>query len=61
MRAFAQQQSQPQKTVSSSLARSNMATSGSANCAHPILHLQGAIGNQAMQWMLQTALLQKIF
>ncbi len=54
MRTFAQKQNQPQKAVSSSLARSNMATPGSAHCEHPILHLQRTIGNQAVQWMLQT-------
>ncbi len=54
MRTFAQKQNQPQKAVSSSLARSNMATPGSAHCEHPILHLQRTIGNQAVQRMLQT-------
>jgi hypothetical protein len=47
MRTFAQKQNQPQKPISSSVARPNMAT-------HPILHLQRAVGNQAVQRTLQT-------
>ena len=49
----AQKQNQPQKRVSSSLARSNTATSGPTLHSHPILHLQGTIGNQAVLRMLQ--------
>lgn len=55
MRTIAQKQNQPQKPVSSSLARPNMATPGPAHREHPILHLQRAIGNQAVQRMLQTS------
>jgi hypothetical protein len=54
MRTFSQKQNQPQKQVSSSLARSNMATPGPALREHPILHLQRTIGNQAVLRMLQT-------
>ena len=54
MRTFAQKQNQPQKPVSFSLARPNIATSGPDHRKHPILNLQGAIGNQAVQRMLQT-------
>jgi len=54
MRTFAQKQNQPQKAVSSSLARSTMAIPGSAHCEHPILHFQRTIGTQAVQRMLQT-------
>lgn len=54
MRTFAQKQNQPQKPVSSSLARSNIAKPGLNHREHPILHLQRAIGNQAVQRMLQT-------
>jgi hypothetical protein len=54
MRTFAQEQNQPQKAASSSLARSKMATPRSAHCEHPLLHLQRVIGNQAVQRMLQT-------
>ncbi len=54
MRTFAQKQNQPQKPVSSSLAQPNIATPGPVHREHPILHLQRAIGNQAVQRMLQT-------
>jgi hypothetical protein len=54
MRTFAQKQNQPQKPVSSGLARPNMATNGSDYREHPLLHLQRTIGNQAVQLMLQT-------
>jgi hypothetical protein len=40
MRTFAQKQNQPQKPVSSSLARSNMATPEPDHREHPILHSQ---------------------
>jgi Domain of unknown function (DUF4157) len=53
MRSFAQKQNQPQKPVSSSLARRKMATPGPDHREHPILHLQRAIGNQAVLRMLQ--------
>ena len=54
MRTFAQKQNQPQKRVSSNLARPNMATLGPDQSEHLILHLQRTIGNQAVQRMLQT-------
>jgi hypothetical protein len=54
MRTFAQKQNQPQKPVSSNLARPNMATLGPDHSEHPTLHLQRTIGNQAVQRMLQT-------
>ena len=49
-----QKQNQPQKQVSSSLARANKATSGLNHYSHPILHLQRTIGNQAVLRLLQT-------
>ena len=54
MRTFAQKQKQPQKPVSSSLARPHMATLGPDHREHPILHLQRTIGNQTVHRMLQT-------
>src|SRR4030095_231737 len=54
MRTFAQKQNQPQKPVSSNLARSHTAIPGLHHRADTILHLQHAIGNQAVQRMLQT-------
>ena len=54
MRTFAQKQNQPQKPVSSNLARSNTAAPGRDHPEQPILHLQRAIGNQAIQRILQT-------
>lgn len=54
MRTFAQKQNQPQKSVSSSLARSNTAAPGLHHRAALILHLQRTIGNQAVLRMLQT-------
>jgi hypothetical protein len=54
MRTFAQKQNQPQKQVSSSFAPSNTALPGPNHHANPLLHLQRAIGNQAVQRMLQT-------
>jgi len=53
MRTFAQKQNQSQKPVSSSLARSNTAAPGLHHRADLILHLQRALGNQAVQQMLQ--------
>jgi hypothetical protein len=44
MRTFAQKQNQPQKPVSSSLARTNAAKPGPHHRADPILRLQRAIG-----------------
>jgi len=64
MRTSVQKQNQPQKRESSSLARFNTPTFGTPTfgaptCgpnipSHPILRLQRAIGNQAVQRMLQT-------
>src|SRR5271157_1107245 len=54
MLTFAQKQNQPQKPVSSSRARPNMATLGPDHSEHPIFHLQRTLGNQAVQRMLQT-------
>jgi hypothetical protein len=54
MRTFAQKQNLPQKSVSSSLARPHLAPPGQAHHEHPLLHLQRAIGNQAVLRMLQT-------
>src|SRR6266446_6222762 len=54
MRTFSQKQIQPQNPVSSSFARSSMATPGPAHREHPILRLQRTIGNQAVQRILQT-------
>jgi hypothetical protein len=54
MRTFAHKQNQPQKPASSSLARSHTAAPGPHwRAADPILHLQGALGNQAFQRKLQ--------
>jgi hypothetical protein len=54
MRTFTQKQNHPQKPVSSSLARPNLATLGPDHREYPILHLQRTIGNQAVLRMLQT-------
>jgi hypothetical protein len=54
MRTFAQAQNQPQKQLSSSLARSSTALLGPDHHANPLLHLQRTLGNQAVQRMLQT-------
>lgn len=48
MRTFAQKQNQPQKPVSSSLARSNTGTSGPQHHTNPLLRVQRTIGNQAV-------------
>jgi hypothetical protein len=53
MRTFAQKQNQPQKPVSSSLARPHMATLGPDHREQPILYLQRTIGNQAVQRLLE--------
>jgi hypothetical protein len=52
MRAYKQNQNQPQDPVSSSLARPNMATPG-GHRGHPLLHLARTIGNQAAQRLFQ--------
>src|SRR5438270_794733 len=54
MRTFTQKQNQPQKQVSLSLARSNVAAHGRDHRANLALQLQRTIGNQAVQRMLQT-------
>src|SRR5829696_1733837 len=54
MRPFVQNQNQSQKAVFTILARSNTARLGREHGKHPILHLQGAFGSQAVQRMLQT-------
>jgi hypothetical protein len=54
MRTFAQKQTQSQKQVFSSHARSGTATFRPNLHSHSIRHLQRTIGNQAVQQMLQT-------
>lgn len=54
MKTFAQSKNQAQKTVSASLARPDLATPGPDHREHPVLHLQRAISNQALQRMAQT-------
>lgn len=53
MRTFAPKQNQPQTQPFSRLARPRPATSGPDLHAHPILHLQPTLGNQAVQRLLQ--------
>jgi hypothetical protein len=55
MKTFAQKQNQPQKTGSSSFARSNTGILGPNHHANPLLHLQRTIGNQAVQRPLRTS------
>jgi hypothetical protein len=55
MGAAAQKLNQSQKPISSSLARPDMTTREPVHRVHPILHSQRAIGNQAVQRILQTA------
>jgi hypothetical protein len=54
MRSFVQKQNQPQKTNSTSLARSHTATPALHHRADLILNLQRTVGNQAVQRMLPT-------
>src|SRR5262245_60736367 len=54
MRTFTQKQNQPQKPVSSNLARSHTVTPGLHHRADPVLPSQRTVGNQAVQPMLQT-------
>ena len=56
MRTVAPQQTQPQKRVSSSLARAHTAPPGPNRHSHPLLHLQRTVGNQAVQRLLQATL-----
>ena len=53
MRTFTQKQNQPQRRASFNLTKSNTETLGASHHAHPILHLQRTIGNQAMPRLLQ--------
>jgi hypothetical protein len=55
MRAFIQKQNQPQQWVSSSITRSSTTAPAASHQAHPILHLQSTIGNQAVQRLLGQA------
>jgi hypothetical protein len=54
MQSYAQRQNQLQKPVAPRLARPKTATPKSASSEHPILRLQGAMGNRAVLRMLQT-------
>jgi hypothetical protein len=54
MRTFAQKHNRPQKPISSSLARPDMATRGRVHREHPLLSWRRAPGAQAVQRMLQT-------
>jgi hypothetical protein len=54
MRTFAQKQNQLESRVSSNLVRSDRAKPGLHNRAGHIMHLQGTIGNQALQRLLKT-------
>jgi Domain of unknown function (DUF4157) len=54
MRTFAQKQNQRQKRISSRPTQSKRATPGRDDREHPILPLQRAIGNQAVQRLLET-------
>lgn len=56
MRTFAQKENQPQNQGSSGLTQSQIAKHQPDHHEHPILLLQRAIGNQAVQRMLQTKL-----
>ena len=53
MKAFAHKLNQPQRLVSSTLTRSRMPIPESDHREHPIFHLQRALGNQAVQRILQ--------
>src|SRR5712691_6862946 len=55
MSTFAEKQNQCQKGVVSSPARPNLATFRPDRREHPMIRLQRAIGNQAVQRMLQTS------
>ncbi len=54
MQAFAQKLHQPQVRLSSSRVRSSTATSAAIGHRHPMLVLQRAIGNQAVQRLAQS-------
>ena len=53
MRTFAQEQNQPQQRVSSGITRLSTAAPPPGQQAHPILHLQRTLGNQAVPRLLQ--------
>ncbi len=53
MRAFIQIQNQPQQRISSDITRSGTAAVAVSHQAHPFLHLQRTLGNQAVQRQLQ--------
>ena len=53
MRAFAPKQLPAHRPVPRSLLRSGATPSGAEHDAHPLLHLQRAIGNRAVQRLLQ--------
>lgn len=54
MRPFAQKQNQAQQKSSANLTSSNRLASVTSHDAHPLLHLQRSIGNQAVRRLLQT-------
>ena len=53
MRTFAQKQNQPQQKSSVNLASSNAPESAPGHEAHPLLHLQRTVGNQAVLQLLK--------
>lgn len=53
MRTFAQKQNRPQQKLSASRTRSNALAPATGRQAHPPLHLQRTIGNQAVLRLLQ--------
>jgi hypothetical protein len=53
MRAFAQKQNQPQQISSANLTSSNVPASAPSHEAHPLLHLQRTVGNQAVLQLLK--------
>ena len=53
MRTFAQEQNQPQQRVSSSIIRLSTAAPPPGQQAHPILHFERTLGNQAVPRLLQ--------
>lgn len=54
VRTISEHQIQPQESVSSGTDLLNKAPSGSTHRTHPILHMQHALGNQAVQHLLQS-------
>jgi hypothetical protein len=47
-------QKQPQQNLSANLKSSYTLAPAASNRAHPILHLQRTMGNQAVLWLLQS-------